>query len=656
MQDFFSAQDNVRRRTRLLVVLLTLSIIAIIILTNLSIMFFGYLNDGMAAGGFWRQFDWRRFWVVGAGVLTVVVSGSLIHGLTLRGGGSAVADTMKARLVSGNPKNFLERRLLNIVEEMAIAAGIPVPQVYVMDQEFGINAFAAGFTTGDAVVAVTQGALEKLRREELQGVIGHEVSHILNGDMRLNMRVMVALFGVLMVAQTGRVLKSWAEAEVVDINEAKRRSTGGNPLGIFPAVLSVGLLIVGYMGMFFANLIKAALSRQREYLADASAVQFTRSPLGIAGALKKIGGDEDGPELQNPMVEEISHACFESGVHYRFFDDWFATHPPLDERIRKLDPAWNGVFPAPERINQVDAELSERRRHQQNEQLTQVTQVATLFTLGAASQKIGADAQMQAERLQAASALIDSVPDYLRNASEEPFGARGLIYALVLSPKPEIRQKQMQWLQKQAELGVAMFAEQYVDALSGLPDNMRLVLVDMSMPALRQLSARQYQLFKTNLQQLIGSREQTGIFEWALQMIVIHGLDAHFEHKIGGRSRFGSFGAVRDELNLMLSFLVLNSHDSKMTALHAFKAANDELPDVELTLDTSAHLDFEQLERALQRLSQLTPLLKPKLLQACVASVAHDDKITATEMELLRAFSTLLGAPMPLLPDLPRLG
>ena len=211
---------------------------------------------------------------------------------------------------------------------MAIASGMPVPDIYVLEQESGINAFAAGYTPGDAAIAVTRGTLELLDREELQGVIGHEFSHILNGDMRLNIRLMGVLFGIMVLGLIGRmILRSGHHASIV----SSRRGRGA------PAVLIIGLglAILGGIGVFVARAIKASISRQREFLADASAVQFTRQTDGLASALKKIGGYEEGSHLQAADPEEVSHMLFGTGSR---LSGMFATHPPLTERIQALDP------------------------------------------------------------------------------------------------------------------------------------------------------------------------------------------------------------------------------------------------------------------------------------------------------------------------------
>ncbi len=641
--DFFSAQDDARRKTRWLIFLFILAILSLVVLTNLFIMLFAeystdyYVQDHTPMT-FWEQFNWARFTAIGLGVTAVILLGSLIRTLTLRGGGKSVAEMMGGRLVSGNPKTPLERRLLNVVEEISIASGTPVPQVYVMDQESGINAFAAGYTTGDAVVAVTQGCLEKLNRSELQGVIAHEFSHIINGDMRLNIRLIGILFGILMVALIGRLVFRWGA-----FGGRSSKENNGVPL----VVLGLGLLIMGYVGVFFGNLIKASVSRQREFLADASAVQFTRDPDGIAGALKKIGGDSQGALINHPDAEELSHAYFEEGVPH-LFNSLFATHPPLDKRIRKIQPGWDGKFVVPESASLADVQREEDQREQprispQDMALGGVILSNVLDNIGKAGTPDGGN-------MREAQRMLQYLPGELHEAAAEPYGARALIYALVLDEERSMLQKQMWHLQDKADTGVAVLTEKYMGAVRQLAPRLRLALVDLTMPALRQLSTRQYHLFRDNLDILIEMDGEITAFEWSLQKIILHNLEASFEHKISRIGRYKQLSRLHGEISMMLSYLVRNSHESETDTRQAFEAAARELGLENLKLLKEPELDLQQLDKAMGKLNQLKPLLKPQLLKACAASVAADGEVTATELELLRAFSSLLDCPLPPLP------
>ncbi len=345
--DFFSAQDAARSHTTRLVILFLLAVVSLIVLTNLLVMgFMTYLDvqlDGMNVlqmnadhlqvsgrlANFFDKFNWERFLVIGAAVALVVAAGSLYKIASLRGGGRVVAESLGGRRISQDSDDRLQRKVLNVVEEMAIAAGTPVPPVYVLEQEAGINAFAAGLTPADAVIGVTRGCIEQLSRDQLQGVIAHEFSHILNGDMRLNLRLIGVLHGILLIGLVGYFI--FRSAFFSSNSRSNSRTSGGIPL----LALGAGLAVIGYTGTFFGNLIKASVSRQREFLADASAVQFTRNPAGIAGALKRIGGFKAGSRMESPLAPQMSHAYFSPGVEIQFA----VCHPPSAGGAHPPNPA-----------------------------------------------------------------------------------------------------------------------------------------------------------------------------------------------------------------------------------------------------------------------------------------------------------------------------
>ena len=304
--DFFREQDIARRNTRLLTALFILAVLALIAITNL--LFLGLLlfeTGGNGASDLIAYLDWSSFFAVGAVVALIIGLVALVNWFNFARGGKQIANALGGTLVQPSTEDPLERRAANIVQEMALAANMPVPSLFILEEEAGINAFAAGITPADAIVAVTRGSIEQLKRHELQGVVAHEFSHILNGDMRLNIRMMGVLFGIMVLALIGRlVVRGSRHGRLLS-----RRDKNA------PAILIIGLgfLILGYVGMFFARVIKAGVSRQREYLADASAVQFTRQTEGIANALKKIGGYDQGSRIQAADPEEVSHMLFGSG-------------------------------------------------------------------------------------------------------------------------------------------------------------------------------------------------------------------------------------------------------------------------------------------------------------------------------------------------------
>ena len=429
--DFFAQQDQARKKTKLLVFYFAIAVAALIIA-----VYFASLAIFTGAQAHYHRYGeqpefalWnpQLFLGVAAGVLAVVFIGSTYKTMALAQGGSVVSEMMGGRLVKPNTTDPDERKLLNVVEEMSIASGVPTPQVYVMDEEEGINAFAAGHKPGDATVTVTRGCMKLLSRDELQGVIGHEFSHILNGDMRLNLRLMGIIFGILCLAIIGRVLLQTARGDT-------GRSRGQNPLPI----LGLALLIIGYIGVFFGRLIQAAVSRQREFLADASSVQFTRNPGGITGALKKIGGlGETGSRLSHAHAEELSHMFFGNGISEPFIG-LLETHPPLPDRIRVFDPNFDGKFPYVryDGRDQPPGDISKPKRQQ----------MPNIFgsVLGGVILASGDEGKPPVIRshsvlphlgnptplhLEYAEQMRDSLPDSVKAAAREPLDAIALIYA-----------------------------------------------------------------------------------------------------------------------------------------------------------------------------------------------------------------------------------
>jgi Zn-dependent protease with chaperone function len=451
--DFFENQEAARTKTRWLVFLFFIAVVFIVLSVYIAVrlIFFGletkFGGEAAAGGGLWSP---ELFMAVTVVTLAVVSLGSLYKIVTLSGGGETVAGLLGGRPLDPNTTRLEERRLLNVVEEMALASGMPTPTVFVLPKEKGINAFAAGFTPSDAVIGVTEGSLEQLSRDQLQGVIGHEFSHILNGDMRLNLRLMGVIHGILVIALIGY----WMLRSVrFTGGSGNRKSSGGGAI----MLLALALLVIGWIGVFFGRLIKSAVSRQREFLADSAAVQFTRDPGGLAGALKKIGGFVAGSKLETPHAEEASHFYFSNGLRPAFLQ-MLATHPPLAKRINRLEPGWDGVFPdsklAPGELPSTTPELA-------------VAGVSG-FAAPSGPAKLDAEGQPPAAgvsvdtvgdsvgtldqaHLTYARSLIASLPTELTDSAHEPTGACALVYALLLDEDPEIRARQLDNLRQSAD-------------------------------------------------------------------------------------------------------------------------------------------------------------------------------------------------------------
>jgi Zn-dependent protease with chaperone function len=647
MATFFEQQDRARRHTRILVWLMALAVIGM----ALSIYALSFSIEQFAGSpsrtplGPPTLFQPQLFLVCFCGTAAVVAIASALRVLSLRGGGAHVAEMLGGRLVSGNPRDPLERRLLNVVEEMAIASGVPVPQVFALDGEPGINAFAAGFSPDDAAVAVTRGSLEKLSRDELQGVIAHEFSHVLNGDMRLNMAMMGIVFGILWIALLGRFLVR------TSVGGEQSSSDRRGSLGAAILLLGLGVYVIGLVGELFGKLIKAAVSREREFLADASAVQFTRNPQGIGGALKKIGGLDEGSSVKSVHAEEASHfffGDFRPDIYNRLWvPGMFATHPPLGERILRIDPSFHGEFPKvgpgiaePEDrpAAQVAAFAKAGGRAAEPRTVAPHTVVSQVGTVGGR----GVDTSRR---------LVDSLPSPLRDGAENPFAACAIAYALILSDEESVREAQIARID--ALSGMRLRAETlrlhpYVRALARRD---RLPLVSLLAPALRRLSRQQGTAFMDTVQAVIDADHAESIFEYVIGQTLRTRLAEEGIAQQRSRVRHFALEDVRSELELLLSLLAHAGDADGRSAPDAFAAGASRLPDIQITfLPESPRLLFG-LGVALEEFAALAPALRAQVVDACAHTVLADRRVTDDEETLLRAVCDALGSPLPQFED-----
>ena len=375
--DFYAEQDSARRNTRLLVLLFLLAVVVLILISNvLFVMLFYFagafglpIADADTIHSFLSGFSWEMFGFVSLGVVSTVFLVVLVKWIQLAAGGKVVAERLGGSRILPQTDDTNERRCLNVVEEMALAAGLPVPPVYLLAAERGINAFAAGISPADAVIGITRGSIDNFNREQLQGVIAHEFSHILNGDMRLNIRLAALLKGITFVGDVGQVLVRGGRHQGRSYSKSK-----GMPAQLL--VIGLALWVLGWLGGLFAGFIKAAISRQKEYLADASAVQFTRNPQGVAGALKVIGGYVPGTFIVKSRANELSHIFF--GQIAGSLWQVFATHPPLDERIRRIQPDWDGRFIERPREARYVGTAADQLRREQEQRAAKVVTAATI--------------------------------------------------------------------------------------------------------------------------------------------------------------------------------------------------------------------------------------------------------------------------------------
>ncbi|MEP0546874.1 MAG: M48 family metallopeptidase [Rhodothermales bacterium] len=628
--NFFEQQEQAKRRTGWLVALFAIAV-ALIVAT---VYFAAVLAlRGPDAATMPATFDWWEpglLALVAAGVLATVGVASGVRTLMLRSGGPAVAEMMGGRVVSPETSDPDERRLHNVVEEMALASGVPVPVVYVLPDEPAINAFAAGYSIDDAVVAVTDGALHALTRDELQGVIAHEFSHLLNRDSRLNIRLTGLIFGILALGIAGRLLLR---------SSFYARGGKKNQGALVMLAVGLALFLAGYLGVVFGRIIRAAVSRQREVLADAAAVQFTRNPVGLAGALKKIGAA--GSTIQNGSAEEISHFFFANGMRRGLVGRLWATHPPLTERIRRLDPSFEGDFSAYEASTERSAADEER-----------ALGLAPAVPAGPPPVERGsAPPPVQTDRSPSpavGAAVLDEIPAALREAVGSTFSAVATVYALMLDPEPAIRAQQEEILTEALAPPLRAEVLRLQPLVAGLSPEARLPLVDVAAPVLRQLSAPQARTFSRVLAALARIDGQLSIFEFALETIVQHRLAA-----LLGTARSRTNAGVEDVISDAIVLLSALAHVGTPTTAEMQAAFRAGLSALTASDYRPVACTAKDLDGVLDRIGAAGLVARTQVVAACVQTVLHDRAVTQEEGQLLRAVAIALEAPLP--PFLPKL-
>jgi len=665
--DFFDRQEKARRRTGVLLVYFAGAIIGTASMVYLVVMLLWFFVRMKTTTSFsFDKFEWWNltfFLGTLAVTLVVILAGSIHKIIDLRRGGGRVAELLGGKMVPSSTDDFYERRLINVVEEMAIASGMTVPSVYVLPREKGINAFAAGYAPQDAVVTVTYGTMVGLTREELQGVVGHEFSHILNGDMRLNIYLMGGLHGLLLIVLAGRSI-----FEMGSLGWGSRGHVRVRGRGSFYIYLVAGaLFVVGSVGLFFGKLIKGAISRQREFLADAAAVQFTRNPEGLAGALKKIGGLSGGSRIRSPYAEEVSHMFFGNALRSASL----ATHPPLADRVRWLQPTFNGTFEnvtLDSLYKQLEKKEGAPSPKKKGDSLVDVlTHPADLAVAGAVLQGAGRvmppaaansarrnpeklmesiGAPMQ-EHVATAEKLIESIPPRIREMVRDPSGVRAVIYLLLLDTDDAVREKQMEILREMADANVVEDLEKIVPLLAEVPPETKLPIVDLAVPALRQLSQDQYIPFRVNLRPLVDADGKVSVFEYALQRVMTCVLDPLLCGSRAGRRAPAvyAFCGVQKEISCVLSVLARLSPDAQ----EAFSRAVEEIPDnrVQVALLPEAACGWEQLDAVLDKIAGASFYIKKWVLASALVCLMHDRDITVEEVELFRAIADSLDCPVP---------
>jgi Zn-dependent protease with chaperone function len=636
--DFFARQAATRRQSRWMVFLFILAVLAIVIAIDLvvvtTVAVLSVQDGGLLAT---EDMSLTRYPLV-ALFSTLVVLGtigisSLARTVSLAAGGSKVAEQLGGTRVGADTADPLKQRLRNVVEEMAIASGVPVPQVYVLDREAGINAFAAGYSPANAAIAVTRGALVHLERDELQGVVAHEFSHVLNGDMRLSTRMIGLLFGLTVIAMIARTI----------LRISPRSGGSGRKGGAAIVVVYVAALVVlalGWIGLFFGRLIQAAVSRNRESLADASAVQFTRDREGLRDALVKIGALGAGSRLVDADAEEVAHMLFAPGIRHAF-----ATHPPLLERIRALDPQFQ-----PAEFDAVRRRLEEARAE---EEVTARTAAARErggpheAAVALAPATIAAlVANPATEHVLQAQQVLGSLPPSFEVAARQPKRAAALFLALAIDSVPEARELQLAFIRQQFGFEGHEEVRAMLSDTDALSDLQRMPALLQVFPALDRLGRGERVTLLKCLNGLLVRESRASVFGYALRKLA----QVQLQDNLDPRRRTAGYlraAGVRDELQVLFSVLAAEGNADEQAARQAYEAGLELLlPGIRPPPLRLVHWP-PRLDQALTRIDRLQPADKGRLVQALVTTIAHDGRMTAAESELLRAICAVLHCPLP---------
>lgn len=642
--NFFERQRKAKRNTKMLVLLFVAAVLAIILALDALIMGLLYYNTGgnalvSTSPWEWLNQQWGTLGAVSAGGAALIGGGTFYRMASLRAGGSKVALQMGGSPVSVETQDPAMRQLRNVVEEIAIASGVPVPQIFVLSEETGINAFAAGYANGDAAIAVSQGCLKHLSRDELQGVVAHEFSHILNGDMRLNIRLMGILFGILMLGVIGRRMLMSTR-----YTRSSRDSKGAGSI----VMIGLAVMVIGYIGVFFGNLIKAAVSRQREYLADSAAVQFTRNPEGIAGALKKIAVLQKGSKLDTPNTEEVSHMLFASGLN-----SLFATHPPLMDRIKAIEPRFTETqLRVLRQQMQKDAQreqdkLQREREREQQKQQQQEKREKVFTTTATAAVVLSADKITSSvgnpgwDHVDYARKMRDGLPEAVKVALMRPNTALAAICGLLISPVTDVQQRQLAMLKEAIGQHCVDLMINIAPYLKQITPLQRLPLVELAVPGIRaHLDAP---IIPDLLQNMIQADNHIDLFEYALFKVLMQGLEDR--RKAPAETR--KLRRCEQQVQVVLSLMAQHGVKDEEEARRAYAAGlHVALPQAQLPYAPVQEVT-STLDEALDDLSEVESMGKEALMKALVTTLLHDGKVKLAEVELLRAVCAVLECPLP---------
>jgi Zn-dependent protease with chaperone function len=629
--NFFDAQDQARRATRWLVIVYAISTILIVI--GVTAVVGGALFMMSQEG---RPPEPTVLAAVAILTALFIFAASLYKTSRLSSGGGRVALDMGGTLISPDVRDPQRRQLRNIVEEMAIASGVPVPSIYVLEEESGINAFAAGFTSGDAAVAVTRGTLDLLNRDELQGVIAHEFSHILNGDMRLNIRMMGVLFGIMVLGLIGRlVLRAGFHSNL--------GSSQRNKSAPVIMIVGLGLAILGWIGVLFARIVKSAVSRQREYLADASAVQFTRQSDGIANALKKIGGYTHHSYIRAADPEEISHMLFANGSAK--LTSLLATHPPLTKRIQALDPQFREAdYPAIDPRREPPIEMPEQSGEAAAGLIAALASGTSVVDTSNIADSVG---RPQASHVEFARKLRRSIPSSLYAAAHETDNAFLLTIALALDDAHA--EKQLRLVAEQLGSKRTSVVKEYYEQISAAGAAYRLPLLEIAFPALKARPAAQLEFLLDLIRRLIEADGIVDLREFCFYRILDSQLRQATDPSAAKRGNRVARKAAQSAAFDLLRIVADQGNPDAAAREHAFQAGvavfgkwvEDQSP------ARTADEIIKILDRSLDVLGRINTAGQRSLIQAVSNTIAHDGKLTIAEAELLRAICASLDCPLP---------
>jgi Zn-dependent protease with chaperone function len=621
---FYEHEERRRRRTAVLLCLLAASVAGTILGT--------YLAFALLLGwtGLAHPFSWwqpRLFAWTGIGTSVLILLGTVHMYRVLSLGGGALARRLGGKEVPADPGEGPEKRLRNVVEEVAIASGIPVPEILVLEREGGINAFAAGLRPDDAAIAVTRGSLALLDRDELQGVVAHELSHVRNGDTRLNAQLLAVLHGVLLVGETGR--------EMVDLAFTRTGERGGRP-PVLLAIPGAVLAGVGSLGLLFARMLKSAACRQREFLADASAVRMTRNPRGLAGALKKIGGLEAGSRLLGPRAEEVSHMSFGQAVPRSLFGT-LSTHPPVRDRILAIEPAFSGRFPKVEPLPLPPEEKAPLVPSKPR------PEPATFR----AAEFVRAEAGPRPEQLAFARSLLESIPPEVAAAARDTHGARSLACALLLDPDAEVRRRQVATLESLLDRETVRHALDLHPKVASLGSAARLPLLDLALPALRKMTGSEFAKFAPALEGLSRADGRTDLFELALGAVLERRLGRSHGPVTRRPVQFYALTGLLPDVRILLSALSRAGSADGGEAESSFAAGVSRLTEADLVPASREECGADALAHSLDRIARSVPRIRERVLDACAFAAARDGQLTGEEADLLRAVAAAVDLPLP---------